>query len=245
MTLKVKEDHIVRSCDIVHLLTAPDNLKDEIVRNYSNDPITLQYFMYLKNAYDVDKRDYQALRRLLTLIQIMYRPTLQEATETVVINQGIDTSEVRYVYDLGAGHSKWWDILLQTFPRIESLYRVDKEAQVFKDPMHNVYVQNVNQDVDEFLASRKCGGGPQHLYFMSELLHCKQRNFRFLTNEKISQSNLIVNELGDNPFINYRLMMTGGGLISSNNVKYKSGSQDWSVALYQAYFDYYIMARKA
>jgi len=216
---------------------------DDFIQNLSE--IELEYFNYCINAYQyIESRDYHLLRKVLQKNVYNNRVMLGK-----IINQFFDfySTPITNIYDIGAGHSSWGLILHNVFPNAE-ITLIDKEDIALTTDfgkVENMYF--LKRDILEWVKRFKnCGS--HALLFLSEFVHCKDKNLELLKYDKINQCNVIINELDlstiSGQFINKRLEMTGGKLIDGPEQLSKYMKLD-KVVYYKTMFDYFISFHKS
>jgi len=228
--------------ELIHLMTAPYHLQVQ----YGIEQLTQiaqNYYSYMCQAYNPDKRDYPLLRLVLANIQKEWYASILSHLREVIAQSGIQLDAITHVYDLGCGTSLWWEMFIQICPNLEMVTCIDKD-QHMTDTMHP-NMGRIQILIDDALHDDIiCQSGSHVVYFMSELLHCKEENMQILVHRKLEQSNVIVNELATNDFVDARLRMTGGKLLEPGDIEdVCSTTLAWSVVRYVTFFNYYLMAR--
>lgn len=187
------------------------------------------YLEYCLNSHIPDLRNYGLLREALR-INISNNRDLFLAQLKSLISMGNFKNTIEVVYDIGAGHDAWGKILKEVFPQA-SIILIDK-AKILSTSFETFQI-DIMKDIDHL------NSGYRVLFFMSEFLHCKESNLEILKSPTIVNSHLIINELWDNPFIDFRLKQTGGKLISP------SIFQKWQpMSMYKMLFDYYMVYKR-
>lgn len=199
------------------------------------DPMYQDYIEYLMHAYQPKKRDYNKLRRFLYNVSIKYQDTLLRVFKFPLADL-IKAKSIDTIIDVGAGHTGYSAALQILFPHA-------KIIMLDKDDIPNKSLKGVKfikADAFEYFTPSNFSGNNRILIFMSEFLHCKDKNLGFVEHPELRRCNILVNELDFDPFLNLRLSMTGGKVITWHYF----GNKKWSVYKYETVFKYYVAYKK-
>ena len=185
------------------------------------------YLKYCMNACDTENRDYDLLRYVLEKNIATNINGVYENIRRVIFLNNIRKIKIKTIYDIGAGHIGYSDILSNIFPNAK-IVLVDK-----KRICTNKYTF-IEDNVFNFINYIK--GNSDTLIWMSEFLHCKKGNYKILDNSEIKKCHILINELSENDFIDYRLKMTGGEITNPLDI-YKYLGQIPFIK-YETLFDY-------
>jgi len=223
-----------RSIESIHWVA--DNLSD----------IQKIYLQYCLGAGIPENRNYGLLRRFLYENILCHSDICEKALRENIYHLKISPKSIKTIYDVGAGHDGWAQILQKVFPDAR-IVLIDKNSIVDKNVIVGAGFKVVNRNIFDCLDNEILDYGSDVLYFMSEFLHCKVDNKRLLDYKQLKESQICINELTFNFYnepINNRLKKTGGGFIDpsvlrsgeSENFKNRKG---WLIN-YQSSFEYYL-----
>jgi len=235
--------------EIVHLISLYPLLYDEpeeeverILKSFGLEHLAhkkyLTYLMYCLDAYTPDDRDYEKLRDTLYSNSIdnakLIKGKIQEA-----LRIGAHCPAIKTIYDIGAGHEGYADILQEVYPNAKIIL-IDKAK------IKSTKYKTKKMTAEKFLDNLKPSSST--LLFFSEFFHCKGRAKKLLVHNNAARCCILVNELLNNPFIKFRLQQTDGDLIQVSDVvsllKLNGNGSDTCIrhSRYETMFPYYMVS---
>lgn len=201
--------------DVLHALgTIRAGVTDAQFRSlaatYELSPEEIIYVDYCSTSEDPAKRSYDQLRKWLAWNVEDNHGVLERMLETCAKFLRDNWLEPCNIFDIGAGHTAWFDLLGHVWP----------EAQVFavdRFKIDGLDWRSIEEDAVEFLAGLR--EEKPTLLFMSEFLHGKLRSLETLKLESIKDCAILVVEPdAQEHAIGDRLKLTGGGLLTPDQV---------------------------
>jgi len=197
-------------------------------------PYQKKYMRYCLDGDEVSKRDYNLLREFLRDNIVVHRQDILLAFRKSCSDVGLDLDSISLIYDVGAGHDGWADILQAIFPKA-MIILIDKGLHFSEKYRFR------REDIFNIIAI--LSQGEHVLYFLSEFLHCKKKNFELLDTTQLVNSNVMINELCHNIWIQKRLSLSGGKLLDSWDISERIqffNDRENSFVNYQSSFEYFV-----
>jgi len=197
-------------------------------------PYQKKYLKYCLDADNVSNRNYDLLREFLCDNIVAHRQAILSAFKESCSGVELDPNSIKLIYDVGAGHDGWADILQGVFPKA-TIILIDKG--LYFSEKYMLTREDIFNIIDQL------SHGDHVLYFLSEFLHCKKKNYDLLGTTQLVNSNVMINELCHNIWIQKRLNLSGGRLLDSRDTEdhsefFKRG-HDYFVN-YQSSFEYFV-----
>jgi hypothetical protein len=172
---------------------------EEMIELFSQFGITMsehdaKYIYYNVHAWD-EQRNYPILREYLREMVNMHADLIELMIRRLFPYQ---TKDIVQVFDIGAGHDGYADILHRVFSNAE-IVLIDKY------PIKTKYTF-IEANAFDCLPTLY---GNKTLIWMSEFLHCKKENEEIMRTSLIENSHVLINEVYDK-FVEHRLFQTGG-----------------------------------